>query len=135
MFYSQGNVTVLSTQRKVLTSLTETLFRAVLEKILLSRETQEPESALEVLHFRGCVCGMGAETAGRGVRAELALPSAGDVRHRLKGLDPQQHEQTSARVTGVVPSVVLVARSHVPPCTNPVAKHQVSSGSLSEIES
>lgn len=78
---------------------------------------------------------MGAETAGRGVRAELALPSAGDVRHLLQGAGPQQQEQTSVRGTGVSPSVTLVAHSHVPPCTNPVAKHRISSGSLSEIES
>lgn len=67
---------------------------AVLEKILLPHESQEPESALEVLHFRRCVWGMRAETAGRGVRVELALPSAGYVRHLLKGVGPWQHEQT-----------------------------------------
>ena len=69
-------------------------FHAVLEKILLPHESQEPESALEVLHFRRCVWGTGTENAGRGVRVELALPCTGYVRHLLKGVGPQQHEQT-----------------------------------------
>lgn len=64
-------------------------FHAVLEKIMLPHESQEPESALEVLHFRRCVWGMEAETAGRGGRVECALPSAGYVRHLLKGVGSQ----------------------------------------------
>lgn len=70
------------------------LFHAVLEKILLAHESQEIKSALEVLHFRSCIWGMGAETEERGVRIELTWPSAGYARHLPKGVGPQQYGQT-----------------------------------------